>query len=406
MRKTNGIISKSANATKYSKNKFKKDEILVVVPTNSMAKRFMAEYQLNAVTYHRFKGEDIHEDSTAKAYDINGIKCILFDEILLLKHSQLIKVSKFMDAHPDIEFLATCGAEQLPAINDPVDVDMKLRYLMSPRLFPNVIQLKINKRVDPGDRERLEAVLHDLLEAKHSGKQALINVIQKHFKDQMVTDLDDMKTKSITKALSYYTESRDLLNKHINTYYQHSKHNYKHIVLSEDGSRYYYGQKLVVRDSILSKEGVKLHPNYEYTIKEMNQKQFTLEDVLDGKTITIEKKQVDKHFAFSFCNTVHSSQGDSINQAYVIADWKGKWSCDKWLYTAITRTRSLKNVWFLEENLLSAVDSRKRMHELISGYKDQDKKAKRVYREEDYITVDWGMEQLDHNGIWCVASVG
>ncbi len=56
----------------------------------------MAEYKLNAITYHRLKGEDIHEDATAKSYDIDGIKCILFDEILLLKHSQLIKVSKFM----------------------------------------------------------------------------------------------------------------------------------------------------------------------------------------------------------------------------------------------------------------------------------------------------------------------
>ncbi len=48
---------------------------------------------------------------------------------------------------------------------------------MTSKLFPNVIQLKINKRVDPEDREKLESVLHDLHEAKDN-KAVLANLIR------------------------------------------------------------------------------------------------------------------------------------------------------------------------------------------------------------------------------------
>jgi hypothetical protein len=393
---------KSANATGYAKRKYTKEEILAVVPTNSMAKRFMVEYGLNAITYHRLKGENIQEENRTRGYDIDGVKCMIFDEILLLKHSQLIKISKFMEEHVDVEYLATCGAEQLPAINDPVDCDLKLKYLMSEKLFSNVIELKINKRVNTEDRERLEEILEDLKEAKGGGHNAWIGVIRKHFKDNMIKNLDGMKEKGIHRALSYFTDSRDLLNNHINSYFdKHSKHLEKNKVYSEDGAQYHHNQRLVVKNSIKTKDGVRLHPNYEYKIKKFNNKEFTLEDVLDESTIVLEKKVVDKNFAFSFCNTVHSSQGDSIDEAFIIADWRCKWTTDKWLYTAITRTKSLMNIWFLEQDLLYDVRFTEKMNELIKGYREQDKKAKREWKAEEYVTVDWFKEELDRNGMIC-----
>jgi ATP-dependent exoDNAse (exonuclease V) alpha subunit len=68
---------------------------------------------------------------------------------------------------------------------------------------------------------------------------------------------------------------------------------------------------------------------------------------LDGEIVQ-PLDAVRKHFIHNYCRTCHSFQGLSVGTAITIYDWKCFWANRKWIYTAVTRARSLENVFFVE----------------------------------------------------------
>lgn len=57
------------------------------------------------------------------------------------------------------------------------------------------------------------------------------------------------------------------------------------------------------------------------------------------------------YFKLGFCNTTHSSQGDTIKGKFCIHECRGMFSCDKSiLYTAITRGKNLEDITFFCNN--------------------------------------------------------
>ena len=45
---------------------------------------------------------------------------------------------------------------------------------------------------------------------------------------------------------------------------------------------------------------------------------------------------MDKFFKYAYCNTVHSMQGSTVDEAITIFNWKCKYVSAEWLYVAIT----------------------------------------------------------------------
>jgi hypothetical protein len=95
---------------------------------------------------------------------------------------------------------------------------------------------------------------------------------------------------------------------------------------------------------------------------------------------------VDKFFTHEYAKTLHSQQGDRIDSKYVIWDWDHFHASRKWLYTAVTRCVSFSNVAFINKNEVEAIPL-SFYKSKISGYKNQDIKAKREIVESKYIDV-------------------
>ena len=146
-----------------------------------------------------------------------------------------------------------------------------------------------------------------------------------------------------------------------------------------------------------NKEGMdvkgKLCPNYLYKVVMMNNKQFTLEDVLDKTEYEVNVPQILKNFSLPYVNTVHAAQGDKIAENFVIADWKCEFVDLKWLYTALTRCTRLDQVFFLKQNLYD-VNINTVITDMIAGYKMQDKAKDKAgktlfHGNDDYVDHIW-----------------
>ena len=148
----------------YALPTFGVDQVLVVTPYNAQARNIRREYkqrsneQVKAITYHRWAGENIDGTQSKTPYGMTGIKCLVFDEIMLLQYEKLIKIWKFMAAHPEITCIATGDPKQLPAINDTITPSKKARILVHDEIFPNVIKLNINERIRADQRDLLREI--------------------------------------------------------------------------------------------------------------------------------------------------------------------------------------------------------------------------------------------------------
>lgn len=377
---------KSHALINYAKKKHGESGVLVVCSWNSQAKNAKHKYKVDAITYHNLQGEALNGERK-KPFDVNGKKCIIFDEILLFTHRQLVHTREYMQEHEEIEFLATCDPSQLEAIGDIIDNNTKLRYVE--KLFPNVLTLKINKRIhDESMKNTLYNIERDLFVKQIPPSE----IVQKYFNDNIISDLEQMKKDKITRGVSYLDSTAKTLNAHIHSYFQHSKKMATKVKTLVNGVTYYYSGSLICKAN-LKVQNNRMFPNYEYKIVKMNNKTFTLMDVLDKETMyEVSIDSIVKNFSLPYVNTVHSSQGSDIPQKYVIADWKRDDITINWLYTAITRTTSLDDVYFLdfntkEQNKLSVAKM------MVATYKIQDKNAKREYDNDMFVTPEWIVER-------------
>jgi len=375
----------------YAKQKYGMKHVLACCAWNAQAKNIKHKYHVEAVTYHRLKGERLNESGTSKnckAHDVSEIKCIIFDEILLFTHKQLVKICKYMEDHPDIEFLATCDPSQLESIGDIIDNETKKRHIISENMFPNVLRLKINKRFkQEEDRQLLYAIERDLL----LEKMKPCDVITKYFSHKIVSSLYNVKELDIKRGVSYFDSSAKTINNLVHQYFPHSKKMIKQVKKLDNGITYYFGGSLICKTNITLKNG-KMHPNYEYTIEKMantkNKQRFVLSDALDGTEYEVSIDNIIKNFSLPYCNTVHSSQGNDIPQKFVIADWKRKDITTNWLYTAITRATNMDHIHFLDQELCD-INEVSVAEYMIGCYKQQDKTKHRSYVDGDYITPTW-----------------
>ena len=100
--------------------------------------------------------------------------------------------------------------------------------------------------------------------------------------------------------------------------------------------------------------GTKCSVNYEYVIKAVKAGSIVLQELNAKATIELKLDLVHKHFIHSYCRTVHSLQGSSIEGKITVFDWRFFFVSRKWLYTAITRATELKNVFFYDPKVATA----------------------------------------------------
>lgn len=376
---------KTWNAIKYALGKYNKDEILVVTPWNAQAINVIVSYGVNAITFHMLKGMNLTE-TERKEYNVTGIKVIIFDEIMLHTHKNLIKMYKYMQSKPDITFIATGDARQLEAIGDVIDNNLKLRYII--QMFSNVINLMENKRIKKEHKVKMQAIENDIEKGT-----AINDIILKYFSNQMV-GLNDVQEKDIQRGVTYFNSSQQYMNRSVHKYVPHVGNSR----FLPNGIKLYVGESLICKKPVVSlqvgkatKTSRKMHVNNTYMIEKFCKDNMVLKNGLTGDMHVITYDTAWKCFILPYFNTVHASQGAKISENFVICDWQTRHATasSNWFYTAITRAVDLDHIHFLEDSLYASVVN---IENKIEGYKKQDKLKGRAWGD-DYIDEDWVMRE-------------
>jgi hypothetical protein len=329
------VMGKAGSGKTFSALKYcveNKKEKLVVCPYNSQCKKIISQYKCPSVTFHKLKGLTLDERQRVEM-DVSEYDVILFDEVLLYPIRHLVKIQDFMERNNDKIFLATCDPRQLEAIDDIINDNVqKIGYIE--KMFGSVIDLKVYKRVAHDDAKMLEDIDKDL------ETMTIRQVMTKYFKTQMVSDVS-----GFNKAISYYNETADRVNRTI-----HERHEPKGMIPFEevDGIKYFEGQEIVCKRT-MSVTGGKIFAQNIYRIEKFSKGHVHISDILDDTQYAVLMKHLGEYLKLPYCITCHSSQGASFDEPYVICDWDSKHVTKNWFYTAITRTRNLKNVFFLNK---------------------------------------------------------
>ena len=97
-----------------------------------------------------------------------------------------------------------------------------------------------------------------------------------------------------------------------------------------------------------------------------------------------------------YCSTVHSAQGDTIDDKITIFDCNSPYVDRNYIWTALTRVKRLDDVTIFKhsDQEIKSLNYCK-VHQYfklkVLGYKHQDRIAKRTHDENEYVT---------HNEVW------
>jgi len=193
-------------------------------------------------------------------------------------------------------------------------MDRKTEYIK--QLFPNIINLKINKRVDKKDRKIMKQLHSKLLEAKdNGGHHAAVKVMKDAIKKGIFKSmtLEEAMKQGIKKGFSF----RHVVRRYINSKYNGKVEGDESI----NGVRYKEGMELLCSNAG-QRNKIKYHKNFIYKLIKLDKHKATLYEPLDNVEFKIEESMLMRNFELSNVRTVHSAQGDTVNEPYFIADWQ------------------------------------------------------------------------------------
>jgi len=355
---------------------------LFVTPFNKLASEIRRSGH-NVTTVNKLLGifGDGREYRKMKPMDVGAFENICFDEVYMNSPSYLRKIDRFICQHPDIKFLATGDLNQL----DPIGYEGNGAYYDAciNYVFPNQITLKINKRVKT---EKQRKTLTKLKRDIFNPKKDIMDIFKKYdFK--IIDKMSDIKTRN---NICYFNYRVDRVNKHVqNNLIKIPKKSVK-----INGIHYYKGLDLICRKHYSSSKGLRFFVNYTYNILDINKKNFTICDEFEGHTYFKLNIKLINHFKLGYASTIHSCQGLSIDEKITIFDSNTVYSEPKAVWTAITRATDLNNITIFrhsdaEKNTLYRSKLRQYFELKIGGYKTQDKKANREFKDDEFITVTW-----------------
>lgn len=347
---------------------------LFVCPTGELCEDNKKKSNCDACTINQFTETHVIETIKMPKFDSSKYEIIMFDEIYQLRFDMLEKIYLYMLKHPEKKYYATGDINQLKPISDNRN-EMSKEYFEKCilKMFNNVLTLRNCCRMkSPKDKEMHKNIKKDLFENNLSN----IDIINKYFKERIVKNLDKV---NVQKALTYYTMTRNEMNRII----------YRKIFNRD--VQYFEGLELRCIDYLKIKKDDKNYRfirNDIYKIIEINENKVKLKGY-DNEIVEINNTQLIK-FDYIYASTVHSSQGKTIDEPYIICDYDSDCADKEWLYVALTRTISFDNVYILFSNSRTIKDVKNK----IKSYKTQDKKAKRNYKEHEYINYKWITDRL------------
>ena len=330
-----------------------------------------------AITYSKLFGlfASDKEMKNLKAFDISEFSTITFDEIFLYEPARLKRISELMNRYPEKQFLATGDCDQ----REPVGF-YNSEYLENCMniLFENQILLEDIKRFkDEKDKQTIKDLKTDVFNYNLS-----VEEICKKYNLNKVYKLSDVTSKL---NICLFNFRCDKVNNHL------------HFNVLKNKIHFQVGQEIICRKY---EKHFKLIKNYTYKIISMKGNEVTIKDEVENITYKISKYILENHFKLPYAVTCDSVQGLTKNEKITIFDSNTPYVNRKYLWTAITRVTKLEDVSIFihsDNDIKALTQSRLKLYlnEKVSSYKSQDKKAKREYDNDKYITVEWIHDEID-----------
>ena len=370
---------KSYGVYQFMKNK---NSILTILPINTTC-RDVRKRGFDAITFHRFFSLDVSGRAIKHKHVLNldQYECIFFDEVARYEPWELAMISKFADENKEKYIFCAGDMNQIPPIGFD---DVKYLDKCLGIIFNEQLMLEEMKRCNSEDAKVYKNIMNDIFVQKLGIKE-----ISEKYSIKTETKLSNITTQ---KNLAYFNQRCKNVSEHIHT--KVLKHKQKYIPNVELICKKYYRKKDVVA-----------YLNYSYKFKKIQGENAVIYDDIDDEYITIPKQVLDENFILPYCITIDACQGMTIDEEITIFDLQ---KVDVYrLWVALTRSSKLSNITVFLENETS-VDFHKNnikkryFEDKITNYKEQDKKAKREYKEDEFITEKWIQQQFEeHDGLIC-----
>ena len=363
---------------------------LFVLPENKNAQDILNEKNknVNAITFSKLFGlyaDDI-ELEKRKLYDISEYEAIFFDEICKHSPDRLKRIANFIINNPKLLIFGGGDYKQIA----PINFEGNTKYLDDCLnvIFPNQILFKEIKRVvDDEEKEKIKAIYNYIFESNNK-----IDIVElcKKFNLKMINKMSQVDTKI---NLAYFNSRCNNISKHINTQILKNKDDFN------------LGQIVICRKYYKVK-GITLNTNYSYKLKSYKKGLWTIEDETNKITYDISTSLLQNYFILDYCRTINTMQGTSINEKFTIFDLNIPYVSKEHIWVAITRARSLKNVQIFihndyEVNSYTYARISQYFNLKIENYKKQDLKANRTFKNEDFIDVNFIVNQQQKTNNKC-----
>ena len=349
-----------------------------------------------AITINKLLGIIHHADGEGQkaCYDMTGITTVVFDEVFFFTPPQLGKLKRWMDAHPDLCFLAAGDPHQ----NAPIyslcmsTAERKAYYMrIVSTLFPTRIVLRVCKRVK-SEAER--AIVEDLRHRINDTDEPLLDIVRRHFKP--IRRLEDMQGMAVT----YKRDTAKL----VNTFCNARAVDCMAEVTRNAGRCYHVGQMLRTCEW---DDKLKLPMNILFRITEIGSVVKLRSDARDC-SIEVKFGVLNRCFTYTHAHTGHSLQGTSVASGITIFDLGHPFMSRAWLYTALTRSRSMDQVYYMDPSVklsglaeVKDADLRSRIERKIDGHRKADSDKERRYHPSEYVDTETVLRLLREQGGCC-----
>ncbi len=335
-------------------------DTLVICPTNALCVAFIQKYPgVQAMTLHKFLRINVdmesNDRSSSSEHDPTTLgsiiafrekqpefnKVLLLDEIYMYPMALLNKLYFRLSTTSACRVYATGDPNQLPPVHEASGeslndiTDEKARRMDAVNLlFPKQMELRVCKRAfNAQDNELMSSLC---LRMRNPGftMPMVRDLIKNNFTQVLGSQTIEWMRSDPTKFISV-------------CYYNATCHRIARSVLP-GGSKLHPGVVLVNRKRQCCRGGGIMMVNYEYEfIESEGYSDCTVECVMTKVRYKVSKAFVEKNMHWSQTRTCHSLQGSSVDGALILWDLESPHITPEFIYVAMTRARSLKEVYYV-----------------------------------------------------------
>jgi hypothetical protein len=348
---------------------------------------------------------DWNADGTAvthkKAFNVEGITHIHFDEIYLCTVRQLAWIGQFMRKHKDTITFTMAGdpGQNLPpgqTLIDPSGAFFDAYYeKILAQLFPRRLTLRVSKRCKTEEeRHFMRALCDALADETISVYETLqqFKLTQVEFLELTESDAE-VGASGLPRHVAALRSTMDKVD------------HWAHAAVGDSyQDEYLEGQILLGVDGCRAKGG-RIASNERYTVAEVSETHLSVTDP-NGSTRTLTLKAAKRYLKRPYCMTGHASQGLTLGDKIYIHDWKSHMATHRWMRTAVSRCCGTDIV------LVNGSAGVKVRHfdvkQRIAGHRAADAERAFAFEEGNYVDVQWAKNKVrsqHHSCYWCNASL-